>query len=132
MRAPGAAADADVLLAALLEAGADLVGRAGGARRVLEACTSLQAELRGGGGEGAGELRDRLLARGHQRRGGGGQPGVPDVEIGRRAVAGDEPREQRVALRQRLAVALAQLGPRRPAGGGEAVEVGAALGSAGP
>ncbi len=88
---------------------------------------ALQPQLGGCLGERARELGDRLIACRDQRRGGGGQTGVPDVEVGGGAVAGREPREQRVALGERLSVALAQLGPGRPAGGDEAVEVGAAL-----
>ncbi len=127
MGAPGAAAEADVLLAALLEPARISSTVAGGPRRVLQ-LGRLQAELGRGGGKGPGQLGDRLGPRLDQRRGRLRQPRVPDPRSAGDSIAGRQPREQRVALRHRLAEALAQLSPRRPAGGEEAVEVGSALG----
>src|SRR5207253_4251451 len=92
-----------------------------------------QLQLVAGGAQGAAAEADVLVATLlqpglDQRCGGGGKPGVPDPQVLRRADTAGEAGEQRVALRDRLPEALAQLPPGRPAGGEEAVEVGPALG----
>src|SRR5690242_21723805 len=67
VRPPGAATELDVLLPPPLQAGPDLLRRAGRPRRVGE-LGGLQAQFCRGSGEWPGQLGDRLPPRLDQRR----------------------------------------------------------------
>ena len=88
MRAPGAAAELQVRLAALGQPGADLLGGARRARCVLDRAAALQPQLLGRGGKRGRELGGGVGAGGRQRLGGLGEGRVPDPELLRVAIAG--------------------------------------------
>src|SRR6185295_13673217 len=102
----------------------DLARVAAGPRRVLDPTAFVEAELGGGVGEGFLQLGHRLRSGGDQGGGGGGERLVPGIELAGRSRSRRDAGDEGVALGQRLAEALAELGAGRPARDEEAVEMG--------
>jgi len=121
VRAVRGEAALDVGLTPLAKLGAQALGAVGARARLVRQLARLgQAELRGDAGKGLRQALGGLPARLHQLPADLRELAVPRVEqMG--GAAGDE----RVALRQRPAVARPQVGQRRPQRRAEPVQVGA-------